>query len=120
MVLSRKDLAATVVAALVVVVYVANAQDWWYLGSNRWAAVTMGVVGVAGCAFGAMPQAGERLRASIVLLGSLGVVALVFAFVAIVTAAHWALLVLAIVLVALWAGSTLRHVATPHRPVAAH
>jgi len=39
--------------------------------------------------------------------------------IAIVTGAHWALLALAIVLVALWAGATLRHTATPHRPVTA-
>ena len=38
MFLTRKDLAGTTVAALVVLVYVANLEDWWYLGSNRWAA----------------------------------------------------------------------------------
>jgi hypothetical protein len=42
----------------------------------------------------------------------------VLAVLAIVTAAQWALLALAIVVVALWAGTTLRHVATPPpRPV---
>jgi hypothetical protein len=111
--LTRKDLAETIVAALVVLSYVANVQDWWYLGSNRWAAVTMLAVGVVGCPLGARIE-GERLSsAPIVLLGMLGVVATVLAVTAIVTAAHWALLGLAVVVVALWAGTTLRHAVTP-------
>jgi hypothetical protein len=118
MLLTRRDLAATVVAALVVLLYVANTQDWWYLGSNRWAAVTMLGVGAIGCPLGArMDQ--KAPRPPIVLLGTLGVASLALAVIAIVTGAHWALLALAIVLVALWAGATLRHTATPHRPVTA-
>ncbi|HXV57160.1 MAG TPA: hypothetical protein VD704_04760 [Gaiellaceae bacterium] len=44
----------------------------------------------------------------------------VLGVIAIVTAAQWALTALAIVLVVLWAGTTLRHLATPPRPLAAH
>jgi hypothetical protein len=47
-----------------------------------------------------------------VLLGLLGVAALVVGVLAVITAAQWALLALAIVLVALWIGTTLRHVVT--------
>ena len=50
----------------------------------------------------------------------LGVTALVLGIIAIVTAAQWALLALTIVLVVLWAGTTLRHAATPPRPAAVH
>jgi hypothetical protein len=113
MTLTRKDLAGTTVAALVVLVYAANVQDWWYLGSNRWAAVTMLAIGAIGCPVGAR-IVGERLTSPpIVLLGLLGVAALVLAVLAIVTAAQWALLGLAILVVTLWAGTTLRHAVTP-------
>jgi len=110
--LTRKDLAGTVVAALVLLVYAANVQDWWYLGSNRWAAVTMSVIGVLGCSLGARIEE-QAPRGPIVLLGLLGAGALALAVLAIVTAEQWALLALAIVLIALWAGATVRHAATP-------
>jgi hypothetical protein len=121
MTLTRKDFGATVLAALVVLVYVANVQDWWYLGSNRWAAATMLVIGAISCPLGARVDEIEKsVTTPIVLLGALGVTALVLGIIAIITAAQWALLALAIVLIVLWAGTTLRHVATPPRPVAAH
>jgi hypothetical protein len=119
MFLMRRDLVGTAVAALVVLIYAANVQDWWYLGSNRWAAVTILAVGAVGCPVGAR-IVGEKVSAPIVLLGLLGVAALVLAVLAIVTAAQWALLALAIVVVALWAGTTLRHAVTPPPPVVAH
>ncbi len=50
--LTGKDLAGTAVAALVVLVYAANVQEWWYLGSNRWAAVTMVAIGALCCPLG--------------------------------------------------------------------
>jgi hypothetical protein len=53
MTLTRRDLGATVLAALVVLVYAANVQGWWYLGDNRWAAVTMLAIGAIGCPLGA-------------------------------------------------------------------
>jgi hypothetical protein len=110
-VLTRKDLAGTAVAALVVLVYVANVQDWWYLGSNRWAAVTMTAIAAVGCPLGARIEEAKPSGA-VVLLGLLGVAALVLAIVAIVSAAQWTLLALAIVVVALWAGTTFRHALT--------
>jgi hypothetical protein len=113
MYLTRRDLAGTLVAALVVLVYVANVQGWWYLGSNRWAAVTMLAVGFVGCPLGARLVGEKWSSTPIVLLALLGVVALALAVVAIVTGAQWALLGLAIVVVALWAGTTLRHALTP-------
>jgi hypothetical protein len=117
--LTRRDLAATVVAALVVSVYVANVQEWWYLGSNRWAAVTMLVIGAVGCPLGARLEGEQMSSTPMVMLGGLGTASLVLGVIAIVTGAQWALLALTIVLVVLWAGATFRHAMTPHHPVAA-
>ena len=117
-VLTRKDFGGTVVAALVVLAYVANTQDWWYLGSNRWAAVTMTAIAAVGCPLGARL---EETKPSVpfAVLGLLGVATLVLAIVAIVSTAQWALLALAILVVALWAGATLRHGLTPRPKLAA-
>ena len=120
MTLRRRDFGATVLAALVVLVYVANVQDWWYLGNNRWAAVTMLAIGAISCPLGARIDEIEKgVTMPIILLGVLGVTALVLGIIAIVSAAQWALSALAIVLIVLWAGTTLRHAATPPRAVAA-
>jgi hypothetical protein len=119
MFLTRRDVVGTTVTALIVLAYVANVQGWWYLDSNRWAAVTMLVIGFAGCPVAAR-LVGERLSSPpIVLLGALGVVALVLGIVAIVTAEQWALIALTIVVVVLWAGTTLRHAVTPVHPLPA-
>jgi hypothetical protein len=113
MFLTRRDLAGTIVAALVVLVYAANVEAWWYLGSNRWAAVTMLAVGAIGCSAGAR-IVGEKLTSPpIVALGALGVATLVVAIVAVATAAQSALLALAVLVVVVWAGTTLRHAVTP-------
>ena len=83
--------------------YIANVQDWSYLGSNRWAAVTMLVVGVIGCQLAARFDDASSHLTPLALLGMLGVAALVFGIVAIVTAAQWALFALTITVVVLWA-----------------
>ena len=120
MFLTRKDAVGTAVAALIVLAYVANVQDWWYLGSNRWAAVTVLAVGLVGCPLAARLVGEELSSAPIVLLGALGVVALALGIVAIVTAAQSALLALVVVVVILWAGTTLRHAVTPVHPLPSH
>jgi hypothetical protein len=118
--LSWRDLAGTAVAVLVVFVYAANLQGWWYLGSNRSAAVTLVAIGVIGCSLGAR-LVGENLTSlPIIVLGLLGAAALALAILAIVTATQWALLALAIVVIALWAGATLRHAVTPPPRLVAH
>ncbi len=116
-VLTRKDLAGTAVASVVVLTYVANVQDWWYLGSNRWAAVTMTAIAAIGCPLGARIDEGKP-SVPFLALGLLGVAALALAVVAIVSAAQWALLALTIVVVVLWAGTTFRHALTPPRRLA--
>lgn len=112
MFLARRDLAGTTVATLAVLVYVANVQSWWYLHNNRWAAVTMLAIGAVGCPVGSR-IVGEKLSGPIMLLGLLGVAALVLAVVAIATASQWALFALCGAIVGLWLGTTLRHGLTP-------
>lgn len=113
MYLTRRDLAGTIVAALAVLVYVANVQEWGYLANNRWAAVTMLAVGAIGCPVGAR-IVGEKLTSMpIVTLGMLGAVTLAVAIVAIASEGQAALLALVVLVVVLWAGATLRHAITP-------
>jgi uncharacterized membrane protein YfcA len=77
-VLTGKDLAGTAVAALVVLAYVANTQDWWYLGNNRWAAVTITAIAAVGCPLGARIDEAKP-SVPFAALGLLGVAALVLA-----------------------------------------
>ena len=118
--LTRKDAVGTGVSALIVLAYVANVQEWWYLGSNRWAAVTMLAVGLVGCPLAARLVGEELSSAPIVLLGALGVVALALGIIAIVSGAQWVLLPLVVVVVVLWAGTTVRHAVTPVHPLPSH
>ena len=118
--LTRRDAFGTAVVLLIVLAYVANVHDWWYLGSNRWAAVTMLVVGFVGCPLAARFDDARSHAVPLAVLGMLGVVALALGIVAIVTAAQWALLALTITAVVLSAGTTVRHAATPPFPLPAH
>ena len=70
-------------------------------------------IGAIGCPLGARLERERLTSLPIVLLGTLGMIALVLAVIAIVTGAQWALLTLALVVVALWVGATLRHAVTP-------
>jgi hypothetical protein len=100
-------------AALAILIYVANVEGWWDLGSNRLAAVTMLAVGAIGCSVGARIVDEKVTSPAIAALGVLGLTALVIALVSIATAAQWALFMLAALVVVLWAGATLRHAVTP-------
>lgn len=118
--LTRRDAYGTLVAVLIGLAYVANVQEWGYLGSNRWAAVTMLAVGFVGCPLAARFEDAREHRIPLALLGMLGVLALVLGIVAIVTTAQWALLALTITVLVLWVGTTIRHAATPAHPLPAH
>jgi len=119
MFLTRKDLIGTAVTALVLLAYIGNAQDWLYLGDNRWAAVTMLAIGIVGCPLAVRLVDDDLTSPPIIGLGVLGAIALGLGIVAVVTAAQWALSALAIVVVMLWIGTTLRHATTPAHPHAA-
>jgi hypothetical protein len=116
--LTRRDAASAVLTALVALVYLSNSHAWGVplLTSNRWAAGAILVLGLGTCMLGRAAEDGAQ--PFVVALGVLGAVALVLAGVALATSAQWALALLALDTIVLWAGSTLRHAAAPvHRPL---
>ncbi len=107
MMLSRKDLAATVLTALAVLTYLATHEGWnlWLVGdSHRWAAGAIFALGVLTCALGS-PGKGVGTK----LLATLGVLALSLGALALATGSLTPLSLLVVDIVLLWAASTLRH-----------
>lgn len=112
MMLSRKDVGAAALTALVVATFFATHQGWnvWLVGdSHRWAAGVILLLGVLTCALGS-PGQGATTR----LLATLGMLALVLGVLALATGSLTLLSLLVLDIVLLWALSTLRHVG--HRP----
>jgi len=72
MFLTRKDIVGNAVTALIILTYVGNAKEWWFLGDNRWAAVTMLVIGTVGCPLAVRLVDEELTSPAIVALGVLG------------------------------------------------
>jgi len=112
--LTRRDLISTVLIALVVLVYFSNSYGWSVplLSSNRWAAVAILALGLVTCALGRPAEDGSST--TVVVLSLLGGAALLLFALAMWTEAQWALALLALDTVVLWAGATLRH-ATLHQ-----
>jgi hypothetical protein len=107
MTLSRKDLAATVLTALVVLAFTATHEGWDVplIGdSHRWAAAVILTLGAFACGQGEAQDL-RRLWPFAVL----GSIALAFAVLALVTGSLTALSLLVVTIVALWALATLRH-----------
>lgn len=107
MTLTRKDIVATVLTALVVLTFAATHQGWnvWLVGdSHRWAAGVISVLGIFACAQGS-PGKDAATRA----LAVLGVGAGVLAVLALITGSLTALSFLALAIVLLWALSLARH-----------
>lgn len=120
MTLGRKDLAATVFTALVVLVFAASHEGWdvpLVGDSHRWAAAAILLLGMATCTMG---SSGEGVsKRSWTLFGTIGAATLAFGIVALITGSLTALSLLVVGDVLLWAMSTVRHAhgATPGRPV---
>jgi hypothetical protein len=112
MTLTRKDAVASVLAVLVVAVYVANTHSWAFLANNRWAAAWIGVMGFATCSLG---RPGERRDVTTMILSALGIGALALLVLALVTGSQAALGGLALVTLALWAATTARHAVVDRR-----
>jgi hypothetical protein len=107
----RKDLLATTLTALVVIVFAATHEGWGVplIGSShRWATGAIMLLGIGTCAQG---KASRDAPASALL----GVLALGLGVLALVTGSLTPLSFLVIDIVALWALSTLRH-ARGHGP----
>jgi hypothetical protein len=112
MTLSRNDLAATALTALAVVAFLATHEGWnvWLVGdSHRWAAGVILALGLVACGLGS-PGRGAATK----FLAMLGVLALVLAVSALATGSLTPLSLLVVVIVVLWAVSTLRHVGHGH------
>ena len=122
MTLTRKDVTATVLTILAVLVFLATHEGWavWLIGdSHRWAAGAIVVLGIATCGQGA-PTKGPATP----FLVTLGILAFVLAVLAIATASLTPLSLLVVDIVALWALSTARHALAqqthePPKPVSA-
>ncbi len=121
MALGRKDIAATALTVLVVIVFVATHEGWGVplIGdSHRWAAGAISLLGIMTCGLGS-PGAGTATK----LLAVLGTVALVLAVLALATGSLTPLSLLVADVVLLWLLSTLRHglhgQEAPRGPVAA-
>jgi hypothetical protein len=113
MTLTRKDLAATGLTALIVLVFLATHEGWnvWLIGSgHRWAAVAITLLGMATCGLGS-PSKDRPSK----FLAALGITAALLALVSIATGSLTALSLLVVDDVLLWAFSTMRH-ATAHPP----
>ncbi len=112
--LTWRDVVATVFTAAIVVIYAAflNSTTAWLISSARGTATAVLVLGmVGGCglsAAGAQYQ-GKHGGAYTAAVSLLGVVALITAVLALITASEVALAVLVGATVALWLVATLRH-----------
>lgn len=116
MALTRKDLEATVLTALAVLVYLATSQGWnvWLVGdSHRWAAGVIVALGAFTCGLGS-PGKDTATR----ILAVLGMGAAVLGVAAIVTGSLTVLALLTLDIVVLWAASMLRHTRRAHAPAA--
>jgi hypothetical protein len=107
MTLTRKDAGATLLTALVVLVFLATHESWnvWLIGdSRRWAAVAISLLGVTTCALGTPAK-----DATSKFLMVLGIAAFILAVLSIATGSLTALSLLVTTIVVLWALSTARH-----------
>jgi hypothetical protein len=110
--LTRKDVTATVLTILAVLVFIATHQGWslWLVGgSHRWAAGAIFLLGVATCGQGS-PEKGSGTR----FLATLGILAFGLAVAALITGSLTLLSLLVVDIVLLWALSTARHVLGHH------
>jgi hypothetical protein len=124
--LTLRDLTATFLTALIVVVFAATHEGWGVplVGdSRRWAAGAILLLGFLSCSIdgGAVaarytPGSGRGRVAGTVLLTALGIAALALAIVALATGSLTVLSLLVAVDVALWAGATTAHALTPQPP----
>jgi hypothetical protein len=117
-----KDAVATVLTALSVLVFFASDRGWDVAlvgDSHRWAAGAILLLGIVGCGLGEKAKPGAKQGPGMILLTVLGVVALVFAVLALATGSLTMLALQTASVVALWLGATVRHIAQAVRPAEA-
>lgn len=111
-----KDIAATGLTALSVLVFLATHEGWgvWLVGdSRRWAAAVIAFLGIATCGLGT-PAKDNATK----FLSTLGILAFALAVLALATGSLTPLSLLVVDIVLLWALSTLRHVVDARKPLA--
>jgi hypothetical protein len=117
MTLTRKDLLATLMSALVVLTYAATHEGWGVplVGdSRRWATAAILLLGIGTCGMGS-----KVTGPTMTLFALLGSLAAALAGVSFWTASLTPLSLLVVDIVLLWALSTVRHAwHLPGRPVA--
>src|SRR5581483_6269560 len=117
MTLTRRDLTAAVLTALVVLTYAATHEGWGVplVGdSRRWATGVILLLGMGACGMGSKVSG-----TTMTLFGLVGALTLALAIVAFWTASLTPLSLLVVCIVVLFAMSTVRHVGgLPHRLVA--
>ena len=118
MTLTRRDAVSSVLGVLVIGVYVANTHAWGFLASNRWAAASIGILGMAMCSLGNRYESTWTTNITSVTLSVLGVGALVLFVLALVLGTQIWLGALTLVTLALWVGATIHHATagSVHRP----
>lgn len=105
--LTRKDVAATGLTALVVLTFVATHESWnvpLVGDSYRWAAGAIAVLGIVTCSLGS-PSVDAPSRLSM----GLGALALVLCVLGVVLGSLTVLSLLVVDIVVLWALATMRH-----------
>ena len=117
MTLTRKDFAATFLTAMALLLFAAAHESWnvWLIGSsNRWAAALILLLGWLTCMLGSPTNDKTSM-----VLAAVGIIALGAGVWAIWTASITALSLLAVAIVVLWIGATMRHAWHPkHHPIA--
>ena len=116
--LNVKDVAATGLTCLAVLVFTAGIQGWNVAlvgDSRRWAAGAIFLLGAVTCALG---RPAERGGPATRVLGGLGVLTLCLAAASLITGSTVAVALLTAAVVLLWIGATVRH-ALPHGTVTA-
>jgi hypothetical protein len=118
MTLTRRDALSSVLGLLVIGVYVANTHAWGFLASNRWAAASIGILGMAMCSIGNRYESTWTTNVTSVTLSVLGVAAFALFVLALVLGTQIWLGALTLVTLALWVGATIHHATagSVHRP----
>jgi hypothetical protein len=120
--LTRRDGAATILAAFVVAVLLAVTQAWSWplLGGYRSGVVVLAILGLAMCPVGIRATGAAEFKQPLMIIGSvLGVVALGLVMLGLIFATQALFVALAIALLALWLVTTVDHAmpAAHHHPL---
>lgn len=110
--LTVKDLISTIGAILVALIYYANAKgmDLAIISSTRGTIAALLIVGFAMCALGAKIPEGGMGSPMMILMSTLGGVALLLAVIGLITGNKSFVVILAALTLIMWVISTIRHI----------